>query len=503
MTVHKQNQYAIYVKTNGPTSAMAPLGVSESAMADITLPGAGRNAFYVMDRFGRPILLDTGDTPPGGLPATTITVVQQDKIDFLQKQFRRHGKFPVQRRWMGGQGVSVDNPTQWVMLDHLGFCRVTQKTLAGAPNLPYGGEVMQSPANVEGEYAITLLKGQLSALNSGETENLNGIVGLAEPAELPGYPGPDRILYTFANAATTAKANVYVSTDGGSTWTVLGALPFANDEHIIAGAVRFINRTQFRVILLRGTADAGNPPEIAYFDVTLGGETATPTYTNVNIGSTSNEAGEALAWLEFDRLYVATAGDIRISTDQGASFGSAIYSGSTVINGFARSPFDKAVYAFGASNLLLREPHRVGTFATLVGPTGSDANTAMAIPNDGRLYLGNGAKIFRSFKPVPAQTSDWVELKDFGANKAVKALKCIGGEPARGGDPDLLYAVVDDTSGGQPSFWLTADGGVTWEQIPALTATGYNGAYFPVDDDNLVLIPGDAGAIHKYAPATA
>jgi len=483
---------------------MEILELEQAGMAELPIPFADVAPVWGPGEYGEAVMLTTNDSAPSDMPSTTLTLYDKGSMDYMYEQALKAAVFPIQRQF-NPRGTSRANLTIWKAIDHLGRCRVPSKTLGAGPGLPFSGEALTSPATVKGEYVLRLIWGVLASLTSGEAQNLLDIESLSELSTVPGYPGPDRIMYAIAAAAGGATANVIVSTNGGGAWATLGTDPLAADENPKHIAIRFINSTQFRVIILRGTTDAGNPPEIVYNDFTLGAESTISAWTSVNINATNNQAGEAMKWLFPERLYAAAAGDIYVSTNFGVSFSAVLYTGATVINGFVKAA-DNSVYAFGASNLLLRETGKSGSFAAVTGPTGSNASTAMAIcgvEEDMTLILGNGNSIFSCKKPSPTAVADWTSLKNFGSNKAVMAILPARNLQARLGDPDCFYVLVDDTAGSTAALWFTRDGGQTWRQATSLTNTGYNAARLSRFDPNKIWVVGDGGVAQLYQPEAA
>jgi hypothetical protein len=493
--IKKQNQATICAKLTGSDGAMEAMEIERTGMDTIANPGTDITPVYGPGEYGQATVVTTNDTAPGDLPSTTVTVYEEGSIDYLMDQQSKLAVFPVQRQW-NPRGTSRSNLTIWESIDHIGRCRVTDAPIGGGPGIPFSGDAVTVPRTVKGEYAFRVKWGSLSALTTGESEDILDIAMLSELSTVPGYPGPDQILVAIAAAGSGVSANTLISVNGGGSWSTLGTDPLGTDEHPKHVVLRFINNTQFRMIVLRATADGSNPPEIAYSDQTLGAET-TVSWSHVNVNSTNNQAGEAMAWLFPNRLYVAAAGDVYLSTNFGVSFSTTmLYTGSTVINGFVTGA-DKAVYAFGASNLLLREaPNRAGGFSAVTGPTGTDASTSMAVigrEEDMTLLLGNGTSVFRCKKPQPTTAGDWTELNDFGA--AVTSIMPAKTLQAPYGDPDCFFVTVDDTVGG---LWFTRDGGQTWREVTELSNTGYNKAVISTFSPNLAFIACDDGAIHKY-----
>jgi hypothetical protein len=484
--IMKQNRIGIWVQPNGAGTAMSLLGVDESGMDEVTEPGPDKTPVVGVDRFGNFVFKTSTRSAPGDFPSFTLNVYKKDEIDFLRKRFRRQETFAVQRRYNGC--LPLDNPTGWTWLQHGSLSEINSLTAGAGPVLPAAGEILQRAASIKSEKVIELVRGSLTAQTTGETQDLNALAMLTDLSACPGYKGADKIVYAAANAAGGLTANVLATTNTGGSWTILTPDPFAADEHIVTAVIFFINDTQYRLVLGTSAAIANN---VVYANFTVGAETANPTYTTATIGSST--AVEAMFWPFFDRIYGATAGDIHVSGNQGATFAAAIYTGANAINQFNKSPVDNSIWAVGASNLILQEKNRSGTFDTKVGPSGGGASTAIAVARDGKVFLGNAQSLYVSTNSA-LNTGGWTSLKDFGSNHVVESIKCIGD------DPELLYVVVDDTTPSGGELWISLDGGTTFQQITELTNTGYNGAAFSEVDDNLILIPGDGGTLHKYAP---
>lgn len=503
MPIKKYNQAALLAQLTGDTGPMEVLTVDRHGISEITNPAAGVTPVYGPNTYGAPVLLTTNEDAPGGLPTTTITLFDEGGIDYFLEQKSLNARFPLIRAYMP-QGVARTNVVVFEAMDLLFRCRVTDAPFAQGPVVPYDGSPAQITRAATAEAVARVDWGALSAINTADAENITHLAVLTEQSSLPGYPGPNKIMYAIAAPGSGVTPNVYVSTNGGGAWSLLGTDPLAADEAAAGMSIRIINSTQFRVTILRATADASNPPEVVYNDFTFGAETTISAWTSAEIGSTNNQAGEGFGDLFPNRSYAAVAGDIWISTDFNASFAAAAtYTGSTVINGFTRAP-DRTVYAFGASNLLLREGTTRDGFSAVTGPTGTDASTAMAVAGvegDMTLFLGNGTSLFTSRQPVPSAAGQWRSLRNFGSNKAVTAILPVRTTDVEYGERHFLFVVVDDTAGGVGALWFTWDWGNSWRQVTALTNTGYNGGIISEFSPNLIYIPADDGAVHKYQAA--
>lgn len=486
-----QDKVILYTQPDGPSTAMKPLSIDKNGMAEKTLPASGREVVWGRDVFGRYVPKITVLAPPGGLSTSTIEEDDTGVYSFLAEKFDRTGCFPVQERWYScGR---LDGPG-WDRIIQYAQMTITQKTGGQGPSREATGAVMFNSYEVSWRDTIIIFQHALSALTIGENQNINGIAFLSDIVVgcndcFPGYQ-PDQIGYLVPNANAGSAgdfANVWYTVNGGGTWAITSTNPFATADNILFVAINFISSTQFRVIVVNDQTTT----QVKYSDFTLGAEGTSSWSAAATIGAA---AVEAFAWLFYDRIYAAVAGDIYLSTDQGVSFGSALYTGTAALYAFARSPIDNSVFAVGATNTILQERNQSGTFVALVGPSGGGDFSAIFVANDGRIYAGNGTSVYLNTNTA-ANAGGWDSLKDFGANKKVVSINCAGGFASQGGDSQLLRVVVDDTTGGVGAVWESADGGATCVQVQELTNTGYNSSYFSPVDNNLAWISGDSGTL--------
>lgn len=491
MSLVKQNQVVIWVQEE-KFGSFAPLAIGEEGSG---ATGKGISLLdlapvFGRDRFGRPKLLSIAESPPGDLPSLTLTLFEQDTLNYLERLIQQGCPVNLQLRYVTC-GV-LDNPAIWSKMQNWGDGRLTAYNPGDGPTETFSGENMTVAGTLSFVSLSTLVTNVLSSQTTTETTNINAIDGITDldcGDCGTGYPGADQLLIAGVSAAVGVTANVLVTINGGGTWTVTATDPFAADEHIIGVAVNQIEADKARYIVANGVS-----AEIAWADVTYGDELNTTWNTVAGTGLVV----EALAWLRFETLYVATDGDIYVSTDQGATIpAGAAYVGANVINGFAISIDTKDVYAFGATNTILLEQNKSGSFAARVGPSGGGSFTAVTLADDGTLWAGNGTSIFRTTNKA-ANAGGWTSVKDFGANMSVVAIECING------NSQLLRAVVDN-SAGAGAVWETIDGGNSWRQLAAVSNSGYNDAYFSEINNNLGVVVGDVdgglGVIQQIASA--
>jgi len=504
-----QTEVTVWLQPNGPGTAYDVYGIQKKAasMTGKALPGPGITPTYGRDRFGNPVSIRESKEPPGDLPGASISLYETAQVSVLKKLKDKGCKVNVQERIR--QCGTLDHPNLWEKIRHWGDGTITNIAPGDAPSLTFDDTPVSEEATVTFAHVIEVVKLRLSAQSSGVNADLLSIAGMTDEDCNEcgsGYPGADQILFVGADAHSyLLTANVLYTTNGGGTWALTTADPFAAGEAVNFIAVDFIDDDSLRLIVGTSTTDAAAKAKIAYADVDLGAVGTTVWTSTLITGTVVGDVVTAMGWLFFDRLYVASAGDIYLSTDQGETLANtAIYTGATQINGFTLAPNEDEVYAFGAANLILREVNKAGSFSALNGPAGGGAFTALVMSGGNELlYAGNGQSLYVSSDKAN-NAGNWTQLKDFGANKVVRKIQCLGSARAGGGSSELLRVEVDDTTGAAGGLWFSIDGGANFSEVPSLTNTGYNDAYYSEIDDNLMILVGDivgtAGVIHKAAP---
>lgn len=501
----KQNRMVVWYQPSGKGTQWRPLGFGIASVTGRSNPGPGKTAVFGVNEFGQPVVLFSTKDPPGGLPAATIGFYDEAAVNYLEEQQAIGCPINLQVRTV--KCGSLTNPNLWNAIDHLAAGLVGDLTPGDGPVRPYAGGAAELSGQVTFDYTFRIVKLKLQVLTTTEAENLTGIAVVDDPIcdECgSGYPGPDKIIYITCAAGSGVTPNILYSNDGGGTFAASSANPFAADEDAGFPVYRWIDANKIRLITACTTTDAAALAKISYSDITLGAEGIT-AWTDVVSASASGANGDlvtAMFWPFFERLYIAVDdGQIYVSTDQGESWDdAAVFSGSNAIAAFATNYDGDVVWAVGATNTILRELNRSGTFDARVGPSGGGAFTAVAVANDGTLYAGNGTSIFKSVNDAE-NTGGWTSLKNFGSGYTVKKIKLTGGDKSLGGDSQIIRVWIDHATAGQ--VWESIDGGATWKQFSAKTNAGYNDAWSSRVNNNLNIGVGDAsggaGVIHKLA----
>lgn len=197
------------------------------------------------------------------------------------------------------------------------------------------------------------------------------------------------------NASASGRANLW--TLSNNNWSVAEADPFGTSENIIGGGCFALSRSTRRIVVFRGTTDAGNPAEAAYTDD--GGV----TWTTVSFGSDNGEfvsSPKAVAVLDANNIWVGTdSGRIYFSNDGGSSFtvqeNQGIHSAKWNViqmldarNGFAGGDADViAVTSDGGQ--VWSQVNATGSGDDIVAGAMIDINTIWVGTSGGELFYSN------------------------------------------------------------------------------------------------------------------
>lgn len=494
---------------DGLFNAAEVFQLGQAGLGDITLPGPGaRTTFYGTSPFGQPVPLGAERAAPAQ-PATTIENYITMYRDLIQKMRDLGQCRYVQMRVHDCMAINHPNGWQWMV--HLRG-QVGDGTISAPTSREFADARIGQSHPFTADYHVVLIKQKLTLLTTTETVAANGVVFLSDPEPCDdcggGYPGPDQIGYIACDADTGVSANLLYTTNGGGSWTTgTSADPFGSNEHADFPLVHRKDDDEFRLVVARITTDGSNAAEIAYADVTFGAE-GTTSWTTVDVGSNNGDIITAMFWPKWGRMYAATDNNtIHVSTDQGATWTTA-HTASNPVRAFARDAVTGNVYTAGDSNELLVEKGDSGTFESLTGPTGSNNSSAIAVARDGTIWLGNGTSIFYTTNKLPSATGQWTSSKDFGSNHGVETIDLKAQNHAAkqsGGDSQLVWVVVNDSSAGEGDVWYTVDGGGLWTEVDNLSNNGYNAGYFSPADPNWAIVVGEidtTARIHKLSPVS-
>lgn len=366
----------------------------------------------------------------------------------------------------------------------------------GSGGLRSNSIVLNIQNRVDANLGITL-----SRITNAATEDAMSIAVIDRNIDrATGYRGADKVIFVGLDDDTTNPGEVWVSVNEGGTFALLltDPDPFANVSGVNNLEWNIVSETQFRLIAARETI-AGVKAMFAYQDFTFGGELTAAAWTVITIAATANaDAVEALLWPKglglTNRLYIAAAGDIYVSSDLGATDpGAAIFTGANAIAQF-KADHARNIWAVGAANAILVElANQRGTFVARTGPTGGGAFTAIDRAKNGVIYAGNGQSLFRNTNEART-AGGWSSCKDFGAGFTVKSVDCVNGSS------EVVRVVVSSATAGQ--VWTTINGGLSWTMATVSTNAGYTKSAKSSDPNQYFLsgkVQGGTAVLERWA----
>lgn len=328
------------------------------------------------------------------------------------------------------------------------------------------------PWTAEGLDIIDFKTEFLSARTISEVENLNFAAFIKDdcgegydPGQY-GYVGGDDSLY---------GAVVWRTTDKGGSFSSVG-YPFAASEVISDGFV-IGEPYRHRILVARGTTDAGNPAEIAYADV---GEDQTVSWVNVDIGTDNGTYVLALAYSDWSNIYASLdTGEIWKSTNGGASWSQIKATGNAVNDISALR--DGTVLAAGASNSVYISQDYGSTWSALSGLTGTF--TACKVTPDGTLFVGSSAGALYG-------SSDggvvWNTL-------SLQGITPTAVQDIQADNDDIIWVVATTADGGR--VLRSTDGGAGFYLWTLNIPTNDDLNAIDVIDPNFVWVVGDIGFV--------
>jgi len=479
----KGSQGALWVQPDGPNTQPRYLGCH--GLDAVTIPFGDVEALYCPDPGRSGAFLVSGMVKGApGLPSTSIEEAVDKVATWIEKASRKGcpmsifaHKITCQRR---------DNFAGYDRSLVLSGALITQRATAGwLARTPDGdGETTQT-FDISAMAAFDIFQ-LASARVSGYTgtEDVNDITfcndrkcaddcGPAEDVCDIGVAVEDA-----AGASAGMFANVYITEDGGATWDAAAATPFVGSEDISAVVCFRVGRNTTRIIVARGTADAGNPAEIAYSD-DLGA-----TWTNVDVGATNGQYvpdADALFALDPWHIWLTTQdGYIYYSGDGGLTWTAQEEGVISVAAWNAIRFVDASVgYVAGAGNEAAKTEDGGDSWTALVLPVAQAAQIVNALEvvtktrafigyNDGTLWYTEDGGATWAERGIITATLTNIDSIDFVS--------------------ELVGYLVGDKAGPLGVLMRTIDGGYTWEDITMSTNVGLTSVFGC--DENLVFAVG-------------
>lgn len=458
---------SLWTQPLGPNTQPQYLGCHQ--LGDVDEPTGDVELIYCPDPAG-PSRFKVVNSVQGaaGAITTSVTTDVTDELDELEKG-RCAMPIYVHMSKSGRKDVFTNYDRSFVLTN----ARVTSRGLTAlTARTPDDNTRAEMTFDLSAEMLLRVARQTIARQTIVETMSVNDITFCnEETCRTSEDPGSDVCQSGFAvtDADTGVTANVLVTTNGG-TWAATSADPFAADENIAAVECFELGRESTRVIVARGTTDAGNPAEIAYTD-----DSGT-TWTNVDVGATDGQFAPgpfSLFALDRNNIWMGTDdGYIYFSEDAGLTW-TAQDAGIITTDDILAIHFSDELNGWfaGVGNKIARTTDGGTSWAVITGPSAQNAydiNTLFSLDRN-RAWIGySNGKLY--------YTTDggatWTERSFAGAGtgevQAVKFLNDYVGVMARNAAPVDIYTLPVG------NMLTTIDGGYTWEALTTPTNSGLN-----------------------------
>lgn len=468
---YKTSDGAVFVQPSGANTRARYLGCAD--VDALTQPGGEMDTIircFKADGTGWRAL-DSTVTPPDPV-STTITTLIESTANWLEQVEQGEANIFIHQR-NGGRADTFGNYDRTWVLQKVRIGEQTAENLAmreeDAPStlafsvsaLPPAYKVFQKTAGRQAQSVATAI----NDVHFCGVGSQAGKIGVAVSDFITG-PGKAQILYTW---------------NGGSSWTATATQPFANSEDIRSATCFQIGKNTTRILVIRSTTDAANPPEIAYSD------NWGASWTLNNLGTTvaqfAPQPDSLFALDPYNIWAVAGNGFIFYSNDAGQNW-DVQENGGTTANALHAIHFssERVGYAVGDSDTILKTEDGGETWTLTATNTGVSAilQTVYVIDTD-HVWVGaaNGRLWYTENGGVT-----WSER--IFAGSAVGTINNIKFLPGS----SLFGFMAHNNATPVGTIYFTIDGGYSWDPITLFTNTGING--IAVIDENTLFITGEA-----------
>jgi photosystem II stability/assembly factor-like uncharacterized protein len=470
--LHFAGEGAIWVQPDGLGTQPVFLGCHE--LGDIAIPKGDVKLYYCPDEAipNEYVVMDSIQSAPG--PVTTN--IKTDLLKMADALEDIRCKVPVYvhrvdcppKNVFGNYYRSFAMPATWIT--NRGLTKLTSRD-------PDSQDRTEQTFDLTAEEGYDYFKFKASRIAIADTEAFTDITS-CDFSACPGGCGAGGdacdTLYTAGDVKSGSpvnRADVWkIYGKGVSTFNLLTD-PFAGGEKIASIECIVVDKDTTRLIVARGTTDAGNPMEIAYSDD--GGA----TWSYVNVGSLVGQYSmgpNALFVLDAYHIWlVCTSGYVYFSQDFGLTWTAQSSGGVTAANLYAVSFFsDEIGMAVGATNAVIYTIDGGSVWTAGAGATGKGAVTIndVAILTQSIIFIAyNDGNLYRTDDGVSAAAGNW-DTRGFSGSGTGSITDMDWYSEGQG-------AIVWNAASGVGKMFTTIDGGWTWEAV-TIDNAGLNAVHF-------------------------
>lgn len=463
-------QGALFVQVNGPNTR--PIFAGCVNLDDIDAPEGDVEIIRCFSPSGRGSDIVGQTKAPPDPVTTTINSLMFKTASVIQRLKCPSVIYALQ---MCGEGVRRDIFQNY---DFGVALNVAQVTSRGWSNLINRDEDNMSERTVDisanpPAYEFYNLKAASARQSTSQANALNAIAicGAEQCAGACGVEAVELCSNLVAAGDTlggspTGSAEVIVTTNSGGTWSPTATDPFASDEVVSAVVCFQLDKDTNRIIVARGTTDAGNPAEVAYSD------DSGATWTNVNVGSTNGQFAPhngSLFALDRNNIWLGTDdGYVYKSEDAGESWSAQEQGIITTSEVNAIAFIDENKGMFGAnSNVIARTSDGGQTWSAVTAPSAQAGINIFSIEPSAsnRWWIGYET------------TGELWYTEDFGDSFSQRTYDNGSSQvsiPRIDFVTELHGFFVANTVAPLGTVYHTVDGGYTWQPLTTTTNSGLN-----------------------------
>lgn len=460
-------QGALWVQPQGPNTEVHFLGCHD--LGDIAEKTGSIELLRCMDKKGGWRTVGSTQAPPDAI-TTSIENMTFAVRDWLEKVACEFTLYSLQRE--SGEPDIFTNYVRALILNNARVTTITDKNI-----VHHETEAGSTQSRDIEAWPPLIRTGTLTLRRqtTSETKDLNDIHTYI-PID-PNNPCPPvGDVAVAASDISTYDEDVLQTTDGGVTWDILAADPFAAGENVLSIVAFPISNTQTR-ILVAEAAPVAAPGRLSYSDDN--GATWTEVVLTI-VGHGAKDSG-ALFALDQSHIWLCSAkGYIYFSSDGGATFTAQTAGTLTIKDGLSISFSDENNGLAGfADDVILKTSDGGETWELTDAVTGTGDDITCVAPSGDFWWVGTDA-------------GELYYTKDQGDTWTLRSFSGTG----VGNIADIAFAneligyAVHNTAAPVGEVLVTINGGFSWKAVTTPANDGLNA--LTVADSNTVYAVGEA-----------